>query len=65
MIKHYAIVKGDSNGKFCCLAEFGFNPPICVRAAPKISNLFLNKGLEKCKAIAEKLGFEFTVMDAY
>lgn len=62
MKTHRAFVKGSHNGQaFTCVAEFGFNPPICVTAAPKIRDIFLNKSLEKCLKIADQYGFEISV----
>lgn len=66
MKTHVAFVKGTHNGEvFKCVAEFGFNPPMCVTAAPKIRDIFLNKGLEKCLKIADHYGFEMTVCLSY
>lgn len=46
---------------FYCGALFGFEPKICFSAAPKLENLFLGRGLEKCRAIAASQGWGFRV----
>jgi hypothetical protein len=65
MITHMMFIAGEHNGRFKCAAEFAFNPPICVLAAPKVECLFLNKSLEKCKKIAESHGFKVMVTGVY
>lgn len=44
---------------FYCGAIFMFNPRICVECAPKLENLFLHRGLEKCERIAKQRGWRF------
>lgn len=59
----FAVITGAHNGDpFTCGAEFCFSPPICTRAAPKIENLFLHKGLEKCERLAKQMGFRFHLL---
>ena len=43
---------------FTCAALFAFNPKICIKAAPKLKNAFLGRGLEKCVRIAKSQGWE-------
>ena len=62
---YFCGIKGDHNGRFSCGILFGFNPPVCVQAPPKIHKLFLGKRLEECREIAEAHGFEFKVYETY
>jgi len=62
MTNKFAIIF-DENKTFKCCAKFAFDPLICVSAAPKIENIFLGKGIEKCKKIAKDLKFIFVEID--
>ena len=62
---YFVGIKGEHNGRFSCGAMFGFNPPVCVQAPPKIRKLFLGKSMDECKKIAEAHNFEFKVYETY
>lgn len=46
---------------FVCGAIYEMEPPICVKAAPKVERLLLSKGLHKLKAEAEKRGWHVEI----
>ena len=58
------LVSGDHNGDhFCTANTFAFDPPICVRPAPKMEHIFQNKGIEKCIRICEQMEWEYKKVD--
>lgn len=58
-----AILLRVTGPDFCAGAVFDCDPPICVRAADKISLVFLNRGLNQCIALCRLKGWRYEVVE--